>query len=233
MNIGTRSEVKQMLKRGLISVNGVKVYKAETQVNEQTDVISCKGREYKYRPFVYFMMNKPAGVVSATEDNHSRTVLDVLTECLKEDLKGGLSGIPVKDIFPVGRLDKDTVGLLLLTNDGGLGHNLLSPKKHVEKCYYVETDMVITRETADWLEGGVDIGKGQITGKATVELLSENKCRITITEGKFHQIKRMFHAVGLQVVYLKRISMGGLTLDENLPEGKVRELTQQEVQKLC
>lgn len=233
LNIGTRSEVKQLLKKGLVSVNGIKIQKPETQINEQTDVISYKGREYKYRPFVYFMMNKPAGVVSATEDGHSRTVLDVLTECLKEELDGNLSGIPIKDIFPVGRLDKDTVGLLLLTNDGELSHNLLSPKKHVEKCYYVETDLVITDEAANQLENGVDIGQGQKTRTAIVERLDERKCRITITEGKFHQIKRMFHVVGLKVIYLKRISMGSLTLDENLPEGSVRELTWQEVQRLC
>lgn len=233
LNIGTRSEVKQLLKKGLIFVNGTKVQKPETQVEEQKDVISYKGVEYTYRPFVYFMMNKPAGVVSATKDSCERTVLDVLTEALKENLDSSLSGIPVKDIFPVGRLDKDTVGLLLLTNDGELSHNLLSPKKHVEKCYYVETDLTITEEDTDCLKKGVDIGNGQRTKEAKVEILDKNKCRITITEGKFHQIKRMFHAAGLKVMYLKRISMGSLTLDEGLPEGGVRELTQEEVMKLC
>lgn len=233
LNIGSRSEVKQLLKRGLVSVNGIRVLKPETQVNEQTDVISCKGQEYRYRHFVYYMMNKPAGVVSATKDTESRTVLDVLAEYLKTDLNQNLTGIPVKDIFPVGRLDKDTVGLLILTNDGELAHNLLSPKKHVEKRYYVETDLPVTGKAISRLEEGLWIGQGEKTKEAKVKLLGERKCSIVITEGKFHQVKRMFHAVGLTVTYLKRISMGNLMLDESLPEGGVRELTEKEVQELC
>lgn len=233
MNIGSRSEVKAFLKKGLVAVNGEKVTKPETKVNEAEAVISIKGREYRYRPFVYYMMNKPAGVVSATEDPREKTVIDVLTEALKTQCGDEISGIPLKDIFPVGRLDKDTVGLLLLTNDGGLSHNLLSPKKHVEKCYYVETDLAITQEAAERLRQGVDIGEDRPTREAKVEFLAEKKCTITITEGKFHQVKRMFQAVGLKVLYLKRLSMGSLNLDENLPEGSVRELTQEEVLYLC
>ena len=179
------------------------------------------------------MMNKPAGVVSATEDSLSKTVLDVFAENLKEIYGNDLSGIPIRDIFPVGRLDKDTVGLLLLTNDGELSHNLLSPKKHVEKRYYVETDLPISRDAADCLRKGVAISKQEFTREAKVELLSDKICIIGITEGKFHQVKRMFQAVGLKVLYLKRISMGTLILDETLPEGKVRELTQEEVYHLC
>ncbi|MGN0377583.1 MAG: pseudouridine synthase, partial [Suilimivivens sp.] len=131
LNIGSRNEVKTFLKKGLITVNGEKITRPEMKVDEAKAVIVFKGREYRYSPFVYYMMNKPAGVVSATEDSLSKTVLDVLTECLKKQYGEELPGIPVKDIFPVGRLDKDTVGLLLLTNDGELSHNLLSPKKHV------------------------------------------------------------------------------------------------------
>lgn len=233
LNIGTRSEVKELLKKGFIYVNGIKITKPETKVDESKAVISYKGKEYRHRSFVYFMMNKPAGVVSATRDDHSKTVLDVLEEHLKEKYGKEPSGIPIKDIFPVGRLDKDTVGLLLLTNDGELSHNLLSPKKHVAKCYYVETDLPIVKEAAEQLMQGVDIGEEKLTREAEVELLGEKKCMITITEGKFHQVKRMFQAVGLKVMYLKRLSMGPLILDENLPEGSIRELTQEEVQNLC
>ena len=233
LNIGTRSEVKELLKKGLILVNGEKVTKPETKVDELNALITYKGKEYRYKPFVYFMMNKPQGIVSATTDPVSRTVLDVLEECLMEKYGEDLSGIPIRDIFPVGRLDKDTVGLLLLTNDGELSHNLLSPKKHVKKSYYVETDLPVTGNMAESLMQGVDIGEEYLTREADLKILDEKKCILTITEGKFHQVKRMFHAVGLQVLYLKRLSMGTLTLDEGLPEGSVRELTQEEVQNLC
>lgn len=233
LNIGSRSEVKTLLKKGLITVNGEKITRPEAKVEERTAVITFQGREYRYKPFVYYMMNKPAGVVSATEDSHEKTVLDIFTECIKAQYGDAASGIPLKDIFPAGRLDKDTVGLLLLTNDGELAHNLLSPKKHVEKCYYAETDLTITAEAAYKLMRGVDIGEAKLTKEAKVEILTETSCMITITEGKFHQIKRMFQSVGLTVIYLKRVSMGGLTLDENLPEGSVRELTQEEVLHLC
>ena len=146
--------------------------------------------------------------------------------------RGELTGIPVQDIFPVGRLDKDTVGLLLLTNDGGLAHDLLSPKKHVEKRYYVRTDKVLSERMLEQLEKGVDIGEKELTLPSKVEKESQNTCFITITEGKYHQVKRMFAAVGLQVTYLKRISMGGLTLDDELKEGQIRELTEEEVNEL-
>ena len=233
LNIGSRSEVKTLLKKGLITVNGEKTIKPETKVDERSAVIVYKGKEYRYKPFFYFMMNKPAGVVSATQDSVSRTVLDVLSDNLKELYGNELSGIPVRDIFPVGRLDKDTVGLMLLTNDGELAHNLLSPKKHVEKRYYVETDLTVSREAAEKVMRGVAISEEEFTREAKVELLSDKKCIIAITEGKFHQVKRMFQAVGLKVLYLKRISMGTLILDETLPEGKVRELSQEEVYRLC
>lgn len=233
LNIGSRSEVKSLLRKGLITVNGEIITQPDTKVDEKSVVIAYKGTEYRYRPFVYYMMNKPAGVVSATQDSVSNTVLDVLTDNLKESYGDDLSGIPIRDIFPVGRLDKDTVGLLILTNDGQLSHNLLSPKKHVEKRYFVKTDHPISQEKANALMHGVAISEHEITREAIVELLAEKECVIAITEGKFHQVKRMFQAVGLKVVYLKRISMGNLTLDETLPEGKVRELTQEEVYHLC
>ncbi len=233
MNIGSRSEVKGLIKKGLITVNGEKVTNPDRKTDETTAVISFRGKEYRYQPFVYYMMNKPHGVVSATEDPFETTVLDILKECLKKQYGGDLSGIPLKDIFPVGRLDKDTVGLLLLTNNGELAHDLLSPKKHVEKSYYVQTDLPITEEAAERLIRGVDIGEKKPTKQAKLKLTGQKECIITVTEGKYHQIKRMFRAVALKVIYLKRLSMGSLVLDENLPEGSVRELTQEEVSQLC
>lgn len=233
MNIGSRSQVKELLKKGLVTVNGTVIKKADTNVNEHSDVIICEGRRYMYQPFVYYMMNKPAGILSATRDAHQRTVLDLLSEELKKQNQGDLTGIPVKDIFPVGRLDKDTVGLLLLTNDGELAHRLLSPKKHVAKKYYVKTDCPIGEKAADLFAGGIDIGEGQLTKPAVLERLGSREFNLTITEGRFHQVKRMFQAVGASVIYLKRISMGGLILDETLPEGHIRELSKEEVLLLC
>lgn len=233
MNICSRSEAKLLIKKGQIFADDVKITRPEHKVDEQKVVIQYKGKEYRYRPFVYYMLNKPSGVVSATYDANDKTVIDLLTEHLKKCNGGELAGIPVKDMFPVGRLDKDTVGLLLLTNDGELSHKLLSPKKHIPKTYYVETDLLLSEEKRLALEQGVDIGEEKLTKKANVCICGERKYHITITEGKFHQVKRMFAAVGLQVLYLKRLSMGNLVLDETLSEGEIRELTQEEVLKLC
>ena len=163
------------------------------------------------------MLNKPAGVVSATTDNHDKTVLDLL-----KDAHG-------KDLFPVGRLDKDTEGLLLITNDGELSHNLLSPKKHVDKTYLVKTAESVTTEMVQALERGVDIGEEKLTLPAKVKVLEDKEIELTITEGKFHQVKRMLKAVDNEVVYLKRLSMGCLKLDETLKLGEYRELTEMEI----
>ncbi len=232
MNIGSRSQVKELIKKGLVLADGEVVRRPETQVDEGTVRITCKGQEYRYSPYVYYMMNKPPGVITATSDGKEQTVLDLLKEQL---LKGReeLAGIPVKDIFPAGRLDKDTVGLILLTNDGALAHRLLSPKKHVPKKYFVRTDGLITGEIADFLEKGVDMGEGETSRPALCELAGSHECLLTITEGKYHQVKRMFQAAGLTVTFLKRLSMGPLVLDEELKEGQVRELTQKEVAELC
>ncbi len=235
LNIGSRSQVKEYLKKGHILVDGIKITKPDTKVDEKTVVITYQGKEYRYKQFVYFMMNKPAGVVSATCDEHEKTVLDIFRECMSREstTSNCFSGIPIQDIFPVGRLDKDTVGLLLLTNDGELAHRLLSPRKHVPKTYYVELDAPITPFQAKHLMQGVDIGEKELTREAIVEILGEKSCYITITEGKFHQVKRMFQAVGLTVLYLKRLSMGTLQLDHCLQEGDVRILTDKEVADLC
>lgn len=233
LNIGTRSQVKELLKKGQVTVNDIVINKPDTKVNEQTDIIVCNGKRYCYKPFVYYMLNKPAGVITATSDTQERTVLDLFKEQYQRMNQGELSGIPMKDIFPVGRLDKDTVGLLVLTNDGEMAHRLLSPANHVPKKYYVETNQPLTEQGRTSLEEGVAIGKNEMTKPALVEVLEDKKYYITITEGKFHQIKRMFEAVGLYVTYLKRVSMGKLQLDETLSEGQIRELRVEEVVDLC
>lgn len=233
MNIGTRSQVKELLRKGQVCVNGEMILKPEFHVDEAHAKITCRGKAYAYRAYVYYMMNKPSGVITATVDQRERTVLDVLKEQLFLCFGEEGAGVPLKDIFPVGRLDKDTVGLLLLTNDGELAHNLLSPVKHVAKQYYVRTDLPLTKEHVRRLEEGVLIGESERTRPAKVVPQGEKECRITITEGKYHQIKRMFQAVGNKVVYLKRLSMGSLVLDETLAEGQIRELTSKEVTDLC
>lgn len=232
MNIGTRSQVKDLLKKGLVTVNDRIVKKGDVKVDEKKDRIVCQGKEYTYRAFFYYMMNKPAGVVTATKDEKAPTVLDLFCAQMKQTA-GGLEGIPVKDIFPVGRLDKDTEGLLLLTNDGALAHRLLSPGRHVPKTYHVKTDLPLGEKEAKLLEEGVEIGEKEPTRPAVLERNGEREFFLTITEGKFHQVKRMFGAVGLKVLYLKRVSMGSLLLDQNLPPGQVRELSKEEVLTLC
>ena len=216
LNIGTRSEVKALLKKGLILVDGEKAKKPEEKVDETKVVISYQGKEYTYQQFHYYVMNKPKGVITATEDAHERTVMDVFySQC--PDAPKGLS--------PVGRLDKDTTGLLLITNDGQLAHDMLSPKKHVDKTYFVTLDGPLTEDDVKALESGVHIGEGDLTAPATVKYEGGNTCYITIHEGKFHQVKRMFFAVGKTVLELKRTSFGALVLDEEkLPSGHINEL---------
>ena len=220
LNIGTRSQVKAYLKQGLVTVNGSVVKKPEEKVDETSDTVTFKGKALKYQPFVYYMLNKPMGVVSATQDNTCKTVLDLI----ESDRK--------KDLFPVGRLDKDTEGLLLITNDGNLAHNMLSPKKHVDKTYLVGIAHDLKDNDIQALEQGVDIGEEKMTLPAKVEVLSEKEILLTIHEGKFHQVKRMLQAVSNEVVTLKRVTFGSLTLDETLKPGEYRELTIEEIGEL-
>lgn len=220
LNIGTRSQVKAYLKQGLVTVNGSVVKKPEEKVDETSDTITFKGKLLKYQPFVYYMLNKPKGVVSATQDNTCKTVLDLI----ESDRK--------KDLFPVGRLDKDTEGLLLITNDGELAHNMLSPKKHVDKTYLVGIAHALKSDDIQALEKGVDIGEDKLTLPAKVKVVSEKEILLTIHEGKFHQVKRMLQAVSNEVVALKRVTFGALTLDDNLKTGKYRELTLEEIGEL-
>ena len=216
LNIGTRSEVKALLKKGLIFVDGQKASKPEEKIDENKAVITYQGKEYTYKRFSYYVINKPKGVITATEDAHDKTIMDVFYS-LCPDAPRGLS--------PVGRLDKDTTGLLLITNDGQLAHDLLSPKKHVDKTYFVTLDGGLSEEEIKALEAGVYIGEGEPTAPATVKYDGGNTCYITIHEGKFHQVKRMFFAVGRQVMELKRTAFGPLVLDEEkLPEGHFNEI---------
>lgn len=221
---GTRSQVKDLLKKGQVMVNGEVVKKPELKINETTDQILCQGKKASYQKNIYLMLHKPAGVVSATEDNRKKTVLDLVRP---EDRKNGL--------FPVGRLDKDTEGLLLLTDDGELAHRLLSPKKHVDKTYYAKIDGQVTEEHVKQFREGLDIGDEKKTLPAVLTILLSgpvSEIEVTIHEGRFHQIKRMFEAVGCKVTYLKRLSMGSLVLDETLPPEEYRPLTEAELEGL-
>lgn len=217
----TRSEAKQYLKKGRVTVDGTIEKKPERKIDPENATVLVDGELCRYAQFHYFMLNKPQGVVSATEDFKERTVLDLIKE-------------PVKDLFPVGRLDKDTEGLLLLTNDGVLAHELLSPKKHVEKCYYAVLDGPVGETEQEQFEQGLDIGDEKLTLPAKLEPLSDGKngVYITVCEGRFHQVKRMVKAVGREVLFLKRMSMGSLQLDLELKTGSYRELTREEVELL-
>ena len=222
MGIGTRSEVKAYLKKGQVSVNGEVIKKPETKIDENIDSICFQGQELVFEAVQYFLLNKPAGCVTATRDNLSETVMSFLPENRRDDL------------FPVGRLDKDTEGLLLITNDGQLAHELLSPKKHVDKTYFAVIDGEVKEEHKQLFLSGLDIGDETLTMPAKLEILKSgetSEIELTIQEGRFHQVKRMFEAVGTKVTYLKRISMGPLTLG-NLQPGEVRVLTEEELEQL-
>lgn len=222
MGLGTRTEVKKKIRKGQISVNGKVMKEPEYKTDTDTDVVLADGKPLSYETFEYYMLNKPQGVVSATEDRKEKTVLDLISSKKR------------KDLFPAGRLDKDTEGLLLITNDGALAHQLLSPKKHVDKQYFVRLSKPLDPADAQKLETGVDIGEETLTMPAKVVYTgqSEEEVLITIQEGKYHQVKRMFQAVGNQVVFLKRLSMGSLKLDETLEPGAYRLLTQEEIARL-
>ena len=220
LNLGTRSQVKKEIKAGLVSVNGVTVLRPEEQVREAADLVCYKGQPCVYEEYVYYLLHKPAGVVSATQDKRDRTVLDLL------------AGEGRSDLFPVGRLDKDTEGLLLITNDGPLAHALLSPGRHVDKEYECHLAHTFDAHQRELLEQGVDIGEKKKCRPAVVRILAEKKITLTITEGRFHQVKRMLHAVGNEVVYLKRIRMDGLQLEDSLEKGAYRRLTDEEVESL-
>ncbi|MBC6175842.1 rRNA pseudouridine synthase [Listeria welshimeri] len=215
---GSRKEVKPLLKSGAVVVNGTIQKDSKMQVNPDKDEITVHGTPVVYQEFVYFMLHKPQNVVSATEDNVSETVIDLLAQ---EDI--------LTNSFPVGRLDKDTEGLLIITNDGTLAHNLLSPKKHIDKTYYAKIDGEVLLEDVKAFAEGIALEDGYICKPARLEIINPNEIKVTIQEGKFHQVKRMFAARGKTVSYLKRISMGQLQLDESLELGEYRPLTETEL----
>ena len=224
--VGSRTEVKNFLKSGRVTVNGKKEKSAKLQINEDTDEICFDGQKLEYEEFVYYMMNKPQGVISATEDPKHKTVLDLLDDLARS-----------KEVFPVGRLDIDTHGLLLLTNDGKLAHALLSPKRHVDKTYLAQVKGVMTDEDIETFAQGIPL-KDFTCQPAKLELVSmdaeknQSLVRVTIAEGKFHQVKRMVAYCGKEVVDLQRLTMGTLTLDEDLKRGEWRRLTKDELEGL-
>lgn len=221
---GTRKEVKAIVKSGRISINGRTIRDASMHVDPDEDNIIIDGKPIQYKKYIYIMMNKPQGVISATEDDYDRTVIDLLDEKSR-------SFNPA----PVGRLDKDTEGLLILTNDGDLNHGLISPKKHVPKKYYAQIDGVVNEKHIEEFKKGIILEDGYRCLPAELSILKSGpKSEITVVlyEGKFHQVKRMFKSMGCTVIYLKRIQMGGLTLDDNLSPGEYRELTEEELELL-
>ena len=226
MSIGTRQEVKKYIRQGRVNINEDVIRKPEYKIREDKDEVTFDGAPVAYETFEYYMLNKPAGVISATEDKRDKTVLDLIKEKKR------------KDLFPVGRLDKDTEGLLLITNDGALAHRLLSPKKHVDKCYYAKISGAVTEDDVRAFKEGINIGtqeEPEWTMPADLQILENgtfSRIRLTIREGKFHQVKRMFLAVGKEVVYLKRERMGALVLDEELAPGEYRKLTDSELKSI-
>lgn len=222
MGVGTRSEVKAYLKKGQVTLNGEIVKKPEVKIDENNDKVCYLGQVLSYEAVQYFLLNKPAGCVTATRDHLSDTVMSFLPENRRDDL------------FPVGRLDKDTEGLLLITNDGQLAHELLSPRKHVDKTYFAVIDGEVREEHKQLFQDGLNIGDEDLTLPAKLDILKSgetSEIELTIHEGRFHQVKRMFEAIGTKVTYLKRISMGPLTLG-NLQPGEVRVLTDEELDAL-
>ena len=224
MSIGTRTEVKKLIRQGKVAVDGLIVKNPDIKVDTGTQNVTYNGIAVTYETYEYYMLNKPAGVISATSDKTEKTVLDLIDSKKR------------KDLFPVGRLDKDTEGLLLITNDGELAHRLLSPKKHVDKLYYAKVEGTVGMEDIDAFAKGLDIGEGEYTKPAKLIVLKSDvisEIELSIQEGKFHQVKRMFEAVGKKVIYLKRLEIGTLKLDEGLALGEYRPLTQKEIEELC
>jgi 16S rRNA pseudouridine516 synthase len=224
VGLGSRKEVKQLIKKGQISVNQ-KIEKSDKkQIDPEKDQVDYQGEILHYQEFYYYLLHQPAGVVSATEDKHDQTVMDLFSPTEYRS-----------DLFPVGRLDKDTEGLLLITNDGQLAHDLLSPKKHVEKEYFAEVQGVMTAEDQQrFVDGFLLDGERTLPAELLIDEVTENKSkvRIILHEGKFHQVKRMVKACGKEVTYLKRIRMGKLLLPKELVKGAYRSLTEDELKGL-
>ena len=219
LGLGSRTEIKTYAKKGRITVNSAAIKDTGIKVDPLVDVICLDGNRLTYVEYEYIMLNKPAGVISSTEDGKTKTVIDIITS-------------KRNDLFPVGRLDIDTEGVLLLTNDGELAHRLLSPKRHVDKTYYLETDSDIPAEAVSIMKQGFKVDDELTALPALLEIIDKRKAQLTIHEGKFHQVKRMMHAFGCEVIYLKRISMGPLLLDARLQPGEYRYLSDKEITDL-
>ena len=219
LGYGSRKEIKALVKKGLVKVDGEVVKDNGVLIDPEKSVININGEDLFYREYIYLMMNKPDGVISATYDNREETVIDLL-EVEHQ----------VFNPFPVGRLDKDTVGLLLLTNDGELNHRLISPKWHVDKVYYAKIDKAVDEKDVEAFKNGITLDDGYKCKEGKLEIINSSnegaEVMVTIQEGKYHQVKRMFEALGKTVVYLKRTEFGGLPLDQELEEGEYRELTE-------
>jgi len=224
MGLGSRKEVRQFIRQKRVVVNGTLITVDKFQVKEKKDEVLFDKKEIIYQKYFYYMLNKPAGVITATMDNYEKTVLDLFTA---EDFR--------RDLFPVGRLDKDTEGLLLITNDGKLSHRLLSPRYHVEKEYWAKVTGVMNEKDSQLVAAGLKIDQGEICQPAqlTIEKIDSEKqtsvIRLVLHEGKFHQVKRMIHALGKEVTYLKRVRMADLKIDPELSLGNYREMTEKEV----
>lgn len=219
--IASRSELKDIIKKGMVQVNQETVKDPGAHIDTEKDIVMLGDEPVVYREFVYYMLNKPKGVITATEDRKMETVLDLLPERIRR-----------RDVFPVGRLDRDTEGLLIITNDGDFAHNLLSPKKHIKKLYEAVLDVYPGKGAIKAFEDGVVLDDGYKAMPAVLEFLpthGEVIARVEVYEGKFHQVKRMFKAVGANVLALKRLRMGEVWLDESLKPGEYRELTREEI----
>lgn len=221
MGMGSRKDIKDAVKKGLVSVNGEKIKDSGLAVSPESDTIALNGKKVVYEQFLYIMMNKPSGYVSANEDKRDKTVMDLLEAPLKQ-----------RKLFVAGRLDKDTEGLLILTNNGAFAHNMLSPAKHVAKTYYAKIDGCVTQDDISAFHDGITIDGDYKCKSAQLNIIksgAQSEIELTIYEGRFHQVKKMFEALDKQVVYLKRIRIGGLKLDSSLISGGCKKLSDEEV----
>lgn len=216
----SRKEIKKLISQGAVLVNGNTVKKAEEKYDEADVKISISGKELNIKEHIYLLLNKPKGYISATDDKSQKTVLDLVPDEYK-----------TRELFPAGRLDKDTTGLMLITDDGEFSHNILSPKKHVKKVYEVTIDIKVTQEMVSGFKNGVKLNDGECKS-AILEITGEFTANVTLTEGRYHQIKRMFGCYGAKVVELNRICMGNLYLPEDIKLGNIREATKEELEKI-
>ena len=217
----SRKEAQKAIKEKRVLLNGSVIRAVDTKVDTESDTVSLDGQPLSYQQYVYYMMDKPEGVVSATRDRAERTVLDLLPPELRRD-----------GLFPAGRLDKDTTGLLLITDDGDYAHRMLSPKKHVQKRYIATLDREPDKSIISAFEAGIVLGDGTVCKSGQAETLGGCRVAVAISEGKYHQVKRMFAALGYHVEALRRVQIGGLALDTGLSPGEVRVLTAEEAQKV-